>query len=161
MGCLGRRLFCHASFFLATFQPSDLPAVRQLRRYPRSSRRRSHPAVHAGRRPGAGLAGVLFRHLTPGAPAPWALISPFPLCRSWQPAFPLSQGSSLTSPKGKGRRRGPSVPMFPHAASPVSTSEGFVVRSLYSLVRLGKLSMKGTMALPHLMRPRPDSTLVM
>ena len=26
---------------------------------------------------------------------------------------------------------------------------------------MGKLSMKGTMALPHLMRPRPKSTLVM
>ena len=51
-----------------------------------------------------------------------------------------------------------------HAARPIpmvpSVSEGLVVISLYSRF-FGKLSIKGTMALPHLMRPRPESTLVM
>ena len=39
-------------------------------------------------------------------------------------------------------------------------SDNRVVISLYSRF-FGKLSIKGTMALPHLMRPRPESTLVM
>ena len=51
-----------------------------------------------------------------------------------------------------------------HAARPIpmvpSVSEGLVVINLYSRF-FGKLSMKGTIALPHLMRPRPESTLVM
>ena len=40
-------------------------------------------------------------------------------------------------------------------------SLGRVVIIWYSLVWRGKLSTKGTMALPHLISPRPESTLVM
>lgn len=52
-------------------------------------------------------------------------------------------------------------PFFAFLSIIQNFSLGRVVIIWYSLVWRGKLSTKGTMALPHLMSPRPESTLVM
>ena len=61
-----------------------------------------------------------------------------------------------------GREKGPRLrPFFLRNYVASNCSINLVDINLYSRVFLGKLFINGTMVLPHLMRPRPESTLVM
>lgn len=61
-----------------------------------------------------------------------------------------------------GREKGPRLrPFFLRNYVASICSMNLVDINLYSRVFFGKLFIKGTMVLPHLMRPRPESTFVM
>lgn len=59
------------------------------------------------------------------------------------------------------KKRAAKAALFSSYCADPACSENFVDMSWYSRVFFGKLFINGTMVLPHLMRPRPKSTLVM